>query len=107
MGAEAPFRPRFAAITEIHGASPAPTGWTVRVSNPRDVVLSMATHARFVIDLIVVLFRVRGWDDIITFATTLLKAVPKAGVLQALFGNLRHVGRELCAGSCGGETRVR
>ena len=62
-------------------------------------MLSMAAHTRFVLDLDVVHFWVRGWDDIITFATTLLKAIPKTWVLQALFGNLRHVGRELCAGS--------
>ena len=61
------------------------------MSNPEDVVLSMAAHARFVLDNIVVLFRVRGWDDIITFARTLLKAVPQARILQALFGN-----NELC-----------
>lgn len=72
------------------------------MSNPEDVVLSMAAHARFVLDNIVVLFRVRGWDDIITFARTLLKAVPQARILQALFGNLGHVGRVSCAGSCGG-----
>ncbi len=54
----------------------------------------MAAHTRFVLDLDVVHFWVRGWVDIITFAMTLLKATPKA-----LFGNLRHVGRELCAGS--------
>jgi hypothetical protein len=60
-------------------------------------VLSMAAHARLV--RMVVLFRVRGW--VITFAIALLKAISKARVLQAYFGNLRHVGRELCAGSCG------
>ena len=59
----------------------------------------MAAHARFVLDLDVVHFWVRGWVDIVTFAMTLLKAIPKTRVLQALFGNLRHVGRELCAGS--------
>jgi hypothetical protein len=98
VGAETPFRRRCAArCTFFHGASPAPTGWTVRVSNPEDVVLSMAAHARLV--RMVVLFRVRGW--VITFAIALLKAISKARVLQAYFGNLRHVGRELCAGSCG------
>ena len=98
---EPPFRPRSAANgTQFQGASPATTGWT----NPAHSgfnMLSMAAHARFVLDLNVVLFRVRGWDDIITFAMTLLKAVPKARVIQALFRNLRHVGRELCAGEFG------
>jgi hypothetical protein len=100
VGAETPFRRRCAArCTFFHGASPAPTGWTVRVSNPFHVVLSMAAHARLV-RMVVLGFRVRGW--VITFAIALLKAVSKARVLQAYFGNLRHVGRELCAGSCHG-----
>ena len=85
VDAETPFRRRCAArCTFFHGASPAPTGWTVRVSNPEDVVLSMAAHARLV--RMVVLFRVRGW--VITFAIALLKAISKARVLQAYFGNL-------------------
>ena len=98
--AEAPFWTRSAAnCTQFQGASPAPTGWTY--STCCEGVLSMATHTRFVLDLDVVHFWVRGWDDIITFAMTLLEAIPRARVLQALFGNLRHVGRELCAGSYG------
>jgi hypothetical protein len=62
----------------------------------------MAAHTRFVLDLDIFHFRVRGWFDIITFAITLLEAVSKAGVLQTLFGNLRHGGCGLCAGSYGG-----
>ena len=68
---------------------------------PRTSCSRCAAHASFVLDNIVVLFRVRGWDDIITFARRLLKAVPQARILQALFGNLGHVGR-VKRGSCGG-----
>ena len=61
--------------------------------NPEDVVLSMAAHARFVLDNIVVLFRVRGWDDIITFARTLLKAEhPKPGYFKHCSGTWDMLG---------------
>ena len=72
--AEAPFWTRSAAnCTQFQGASSAPTGWTY--STYREGVLSMAAHARFVLDLVVVRFWVRGWVDIITFAMALLKAI--------------------------------
>ena len=62
------------------------------MSNPEDVVLSMASHARYVLDNIIVLFLVRGWDDIINSQEHCLKQYPKPGYFKHCSGTWDMLG---------------